>query len=1157
MLHVAAAKLTIGINSMASNQNNDWLISLQEEADKLNLSEAQQILLTQKAKSLLDEWVALDLTWEAGFQEHAKQGDSEKQALAEALLPQFGAAYRETFNSSEAWDDVCAWVGLNKGDVAIGIEVNESAKSPVILDLNYQGKVPSLSETVPVIQNLGIQLHEELPFEFQAGDQEFGLSHIGANADAKTIQNLSKDETQTQFVALLKEVFANRVENDGFNALVATADITWRNSVMIRAIAKFLKQAVLPFSQSYMESCLVRHPQAVTLLCDVFFARLHPEQANDVTADAAIAALGQYCNDVNVEDDRIINAFLTVILATVRTNFWQVTEAGEYRPTISFKIESGLIDFLPQPRPLFEIWVYSPRVEGTHLRGAKVARGGLRWSDRQEDFRTEVLGLVKAQMVKNSVIVPNGSKGGFVCKQLPVNDRAAFNAEGIACYQLFIDSLLCLTDNLQADGSIVPPAATFRRDADDPYLVVAADKGTAKFSDTANKLAEEHGFWLDDAFASGGSVGYDHKGMGITARGAWESVKRHFRDLGKDIQNEDFTVVAIGDMGGDVFGNGMLLSKHIRLQAAFNHMHIFLDPNPDAATSFVERQRLFDGVMGWGEYNRDLISQGGGVFDKSAKHIELSAEVKQFLGVSVDTLTPNELIQAILMSEAELVYNGGIGTYIKSSQESHADAKDKANDAVRVNGMDLRCKVLGEGGNLGATQLGRIEYFQSGGRCCTDAIDNSAGVDCSDHEVNIKILLGSVVAKGQMSLPERNELLKSMTNDVAQLVLRNNYLQTQVLNMNQLKPFEYLPAHAELISFLCETVGLSRALEYLPTKTEIAQRTEREVGLTSPEVAVLMAYSKMHLQDALLASDIPDDVNFQSILIHYFPKALQEKYADEIKNHYLNREIIANQLANRMVNRMGISFVQRFMTESDADVATIARAYWLASEVFNAEEWFTRIEALDNQIPNHIQMELMSQVARLVSRIARGLLHRPELLQDLSNSIAAYKVGVQHILSLMSQYISADKHEYVAEQEALLADFTAIGEAERTYLARLPYAEHVLAMIDLAAKEGLDLESVVEKYFVVADALQMDWMYKAIAALPRTNKWQNQASLAVREDVQQMLLAVVAKCINTDGIGEELKEQAQRQVREMQQYHGCDLAMISALVRSLSRTLLV
>ena len=663
------------------------------------------------------------------------------------------------------------------------------------------------------------------------------------------------------------------------------------------------------------------------------------------------------------------------------------------------KIESGKIDFLPKPWPMFEIWVYSPRIEGVHLRGAKVARGGLRWSDRMEDFRTEVLGLVKAQMVKNAVIVPNGSKGGFVCKQSPnPKDRQAVLNEGIACYQRFIQGLLDLTDNRLADGSLEHPQGTHCRDAEDPYLVVAADKGTAKFSDIANQIAIDNHFWLNDAFASGGSAGYDHKGMGITARGAWESVKRHFRHLGKNTQTEDFTVVGIGDMAGDVFGNGMLLSEHICLKAAFNHQHIFLDPNPDAASSYLERQRLFEAVAGWGEYNTDLISEGGGVFERSAKKIPLSPQVQQWLNVIESSMAPNDLIKAILQADVELLYNGGIGTYIKASTETQADAMDKANDVLRVNGNEVGAKVIGEGGNLGMTQLARIEFWQNGGRCNTDAVDNSAGVDCSDHEVNIKILLGGIVQSGQLSLEDRNELLKSMTDDVAHLVLRNNYLQTQMLAMNQLDVVKNLPALTDLMAYLQEHAGLQRKLEFLPDAALLQQRLTNGQGFANPEIAVLMAYSKMHLQDALLAGDLPDDAAFNTVLVYYFPQAMQTQYLNEIENHYLRREIIANQVANQVVNRMGISFVQRLSTEMGRSIDDVVRAYWIASGLYQAEQYFLRIESWDNQVNAELQMRLMAALARLISRVARGLLKDHADLSDLAAWQNRYGSAVQDLL---------------------------------------------------------------------------------------------------------------------------------------------------------------
>ena len=823
------------------------------------------------------------------------------------------------------------------------------------------------------------------------------------------------------------------------------------------------------------------------------------------------------------------------------------------------KIESGKIDFLPKPWPMFEIWVYSPRIEGVHLRGAKVARGGLRWSDRMEDFRTEVLGLVKAQMVKNAVIVPNGSKGGFVCKQSPnPKDRQAVLNEGIACYQRFIQGLLDLTDNRLADGSLEHPQATHCRDAEDPYLVVAADKGTAKFSDIANQIAIDNHFWLNDAFASGGSAGYDHKGMGITARGAWESVKRHFRHLGKNTQTEDFTVVGIGDMAGDVFGNGMLLSEHICLKAAFNHQHIFLDPNPDSASSYLERQRLFEAVAGWGEYNTDLISEGGGVFERSAKKIPLSPQVQQWLNVIESSMAPNDLIKAILQADVELLYNGGIGTYIKASTETQADAMDKANDVLRVNGNEVGAKVIGEGGNLGMTQLARIEFWQNGGRCNTDAVDNSAGVDCSDHEVNIKILLGGIVQSGQLTLENRNELLKSMTDDVSRLVLRNNYLQTQMLAMNQLDVVKNLPALTDLMAYLQEHAGLQRKLEFLPDTAQLQQRLTNGQGFANPEIAVLMAYSKMHLQDALLAGDLPDDVAFNTVLVNYFPQAMQTQYLNEIENHYLRREIIANQVANQVVNRMGISFVQRLSTEMGRSIDDVVRAYWIASGLYQAEQYFVRIESWDNQVNAELQMRLMAALARLISRVARGLLKDHADLSDLATWQNRYGSAVQDLLSQLPELIKADVHPNVTSALETLHAQEAIDDNTAQFFARLPYAENLLNLIDLSEATDQPLAMVAEYYFDVNTKLNSDWLYHTIAALPRDNHWQNQACLAIREDTQNLLLDITKQMLVVeDASGEAVLEQklqlVERQVATMQPYAHIDLAMLSALLRSISK----
>lgn len=1103
--------------------------------------------------------------WHSDWQQlAAQQGLSAEQTGPYEQA--FSAGYRENFSPAQALEDIRAIQVLdqqNNTAMRMGLQPGNPA-APYWLKMYFNGASPSLSKTLPIIENLGLSVYAEEPYRIRRnGGEVVGLSHFSLSLpEGLSADFINQESTRSNMLALLDAVWQGRVENDRFNALVAAAGITWRDSVLMRALAKFLKQATLPFGQPYVEQCLMRHGAIVANLVALFHARLHPVDADEACAEALQAAVKTQLADVpSLDEDRILNAFMTVILAIERTNFWQPDAEGKPKQDISFKIRSAQIDFLPKPHPLFEIWVYSPRVEGTHLRGAKVARGGLRWSDRMEDFRTEVLGLVKAQMVKNAVIVPHGSKGGFVCKQLPPpSEREAYAAEGVACYQIFINALLDLTDNLK-QGDIIAPADVKRRDEDDPYLVVAADKGTARFSDVANGIAQKHGFWLDDAFASGGSAGYDHKGMGITARGAWESVKRHFRHLGKNIQTEDFTVVGIGDMGGDVFGNGMLLSRHIRLKAAFNHRHIFIDPNPDAATSFAERQRLFNAVAGWDQYDSALISEGGGVYERNVKSIKLSPEVKAWLGTEAESLPPSVLIHELLKADVELLYNGGIGTYIKASTEAHAQAQDRANDDLRVDGRDIKAKVLGEGGNLGATQLGRIEYWQAGGRCCTDAIDNSAGVDCSDHEVNIKILLGAEVQQGRLTLAERNELLKEMTDNVAALVLRDNYLQTQILAMNQLNPHAFLHAHADLIMFLREHAGLSRKLEFLPNDAEIKQRDQAQQGLANPEVAVLLSYSKIHCQSELLASDLPDDANFLPVLTQYFPSALQQRYADQMSSHYLKREIIANQLANRVVNRMGISFVQRFSTEMDASVADVVRAYWIASELFDGEARFAQIEALDNRMPAREQMQLMAAFARLLNRVARQLLRHKQPFGDIGAFIERYRTPVQQLLQQLPQWVRAEQHPGVQKEETKLQRFGVFDDADTAFLARLPYAENSIAILDLAQQQQRGLAEVGAAYFALSEKLSMGWLYRAIAALPRHNQWQNQACLAVREDIQTLHLLATEKWLTSDGNAEaragleSILEKAGQQISAMQAYEQTDLAMLSALARSLLRLL--
>ncbi len=736
-------------------------------------------------------------------------------------------------------------------------------------------------------------------------------------------------------------VFRGEVENDDFNRLVLRAGLAADEIVVLRAYARYCKQIGFALSQATIEATLAAQPHIARMLVKLFHLRLHPTEHDDDAAAAQVNAVEQALDRVsNLNEDRVLRQLLALIQATLRTNRWRTGVGhsgapGARRSFLGFKLDSARVPGLPSPRPLVEIFVYSPRFEGIHLRGGKVARGGLRWSDRPEDFRTEVLGLVKAQMVKNTVIVPVGSKGGFVLKRPPpASEREAYLKEGVACYQDYLRALLDLTDNLVA-GQVKPPPLVRRLDGDDPYLVVAADKGTATFSDHANAIAAEYGHWLGDAFASGGSVGYDHKAMGITARGAWESVKRHFRELGLDTQSQEFSVVGVGDMSGDVFGNGMLLSRHIRLIAAFDHRHVFIDPTPDAARSFAERERLFKlPRSSWADYDAQLISEGGGVWSRAQKSIPLSPQSRAALGIEADRIAPAELLSAILKAPVDLLYNGGIGTYIKARSESHAEVGDRANDALRINGGDLRCKVVAEGGNLGCTQLGRIEAALAGVRINTDAIDNSAGVDTSDHEVNIKILLGLAVADGEMTEKQRNALLPQMTEDVAAQVLADNYHQTQVLSLMRRLGVAQLDRQARFMRHLEKIGQLDRAIEFLPSDEQIAERKAQGRGLTSPELAVLLAYSKMWLSDELVASDLPEDPWVATALARYFPPLLREKFAELIPRHPLKREIIATHVLNRMVNRVGPTFVHRLTEMTGAQPAQIVRAYLATREVF-------------------------------------------------------------------------------------------------------------------------------------------------------------------------------------------------------------------------------
>ncbi|MEO8386178.1 MAG: NAD-glutamate dehydrogenase domain-containing protein, partial [Betaproteobacteria bacterium] len=939
---------------------------------------------------------------------------------------------------------------------------------------------------------------------------------------------------------------------------------------------KYLKQTGFTFSQQYVEQTLFDHTAITQQLVQLFHTRFDPAYRGERIEDEKnifTAIRGKLEAVTNADDDRILRRFLAVMRATLRTNHYQPDKHGARKPYASFKIESAKVPELPEPRPMFEIFVYSPRFEGIHLRGGKVARGGLRWSDRPEDFRTEVLGLVKAQMVKNAVIVPVGSKGGFVLKMAPpATDREAYLQEGVACYQNFLRGLLDITDNL-VKGAVVAPQMVVRHDADDPYLVVAADKGTATFSDYANAISIEYGHWLGDAFASGGSVGYDHKKMGITAKGAWESVKRHFREItdvnadGINTQTTDFTVAGVGDMSGDVFGNGMLLSKHIRLVAAFDHRHIFLDPNPDAAKSFKERERLFAlPRSSWLDYDKELISAGGGVFSRGAKSITVSAEARAVLGLSAvgEPLTPIELMRAILKAPVDLFYNGGIGTYVKASYQSNAEVGDRATDALRINGNELRCKVVAEGGNLGFTQLGRIEYAQNGGRINTDAIDNSAGVDCSDHEVNIKILVGAIIDAGKLAEKDRSVFLAEMTDEVGRLVLKDNYFQTQTLSVSGVRSAKLVDSQMRFIRRLEKSGRLNRAVEYLPTDEEMSERKAKKQGLTSPERAVLLAYSKMELFDELLKSDLVDDKYVADALTTYFPTPLQQKYTNVMQKHPLKREIIATEIANGTINRTGSVFVHRMQEETGGTAAEVVRSYILTRDIFLVGDLWNRIEALDSKVPAAVQSDMLIDAGRLIVRGTLWFLRRRSERMPIAKVLEFFAAGVATVSDRLPSFLSPEDLTALADSEsALVAKGVPVDLASAT--ARLGAMYSVLDIVEISHEFKREVALAASVYFTLAGKLELRWLAGQIAGLPYQSNWQAMARAAMRDDLanlQRQLASGVLKLSSDVNDPAELiqtwerhHDKALARMREvmadLKLARESDLAMLSVMLREL------
>jgi len=1061
------------------------------------------------------------ITWDDRLLEslRAKLPEPTALQLYRKYSKAFSSGYKEDYSARIAVSDIQFMEAHVQSDAPV-----MSFYRHILADtdtINFKlfcpGKPVPLSDVIPIIENMGLRVETEHPFEVKRKGMpsiwihEFTVEQLG---QSKLNSKQSAENIQQAFT----HIWSGDVENDGFNRLILAAGLDWQEVVVLRSYSKYLLQIGVPFSNTYMIDSLVANSETASKLIALFKQRFDPQQAQgsslpntESTEQTIIDDLEQVAS---LDEDRILRSFFNLIMSTLRTNYFCKTNSGDGKHYLSFKLDSAAILDLPLPRPMVEIYVYSPHFEGIHLRGGRVARGGLRWSDRREDFRTEVLGLMKAQMVKNAVIVPVGSKGGFYVKQTLSDDRERMMQQVVQCYQNFLRGLLDLTDNIVSE-KIIAPANVLRYDDDDPYLVVAADKGTATFSDFANDVSAEYDFWLGDAFASGGSVGYDHKKMGITARGAWESVKRHFRELGHDTQTQDFTVVGIGDMAGDVFGNGMLLSEHIQLVAAFNHQHIMIDPTPDAASSYKERARLFElPRSSWADYNTELLSTGGAIISRSDKSVSLSAEAQSALGIDKQTLTPNELINLILRAPVDLLWNGGIGTYIKASGENHADAADKANDAVRVDASELRCRVIGEGGNLGCTQRGRIEYARNGGMIYTDAIDNSAGVDCSDHEVNIKILLNAVVANDDMTIKQRDKLLADMTTDVGHLVLKDNYLQTQCINQSFGTSGTSLNEAQRFMQHLESIDRLDRRIEFLPDNEEIADRQATEQGLSRPEIAVLVSYSKMVMYDELLASDLAQETALQEVLMEYFPNTLTQQFANNISQHRLSAEIISTVVTNELVNRLGPTYAFRMQQELGAQAHEVAQAFVAVRSIFQLPTLWQAIESLDNKTSADVQNQMHILVRGLVERSTHWLLRSRRGSQSIDQLVVQFKPAISELIKSFPECLAAankstldQRIDYFVNADVPIDTATAVSQV-------VPLSSS-LDIVEIALSADLPVDLVAGVYFELGAHLELQWVREQISDLQVISHWHTLSKSELRSDLHYQQRHLTAEVITS------------------------------------------
>ncbi|NKB20063.1 MAG: NAD-glutamate dehydrogenase [Alphaproteobacteria bacterium] len=1050
-------------------------------------------------------------------------GENEGTRLHGIYRDAFPVAYREDFDPDAATADVVhVEKTLSNGATVLDLyRPQGTADHEVRFKLFHRDTPLPLSDVLPVLENMGLRVIDEIPHQLTPNGSDetvwlhdFGLvMRSGAAVDINKVKSLFEDA--------FHHVWNNEMEDDGFNKLVLGAGLEWRQIVMLRGYCKYLLQAAIPYSQPYLEDTLANQVEITAKLVELFECRFDPEKA--ASSAKRVKKLedklsGALDSVVSLDEDKILRRYLNIIKSTLRTNFYQPAENGTPKPYVSFKIDSGNVDDLPLPRPAIEVFVHSPRVDAVHLRGGKVARGGIRWSDRKEDFRTEILGLMKSQMTKNAVIVPVGAKGGFIVKQPPeTGGREAFLEEGIDCYKTFMRGLLDITDNLRSD-KVVPPEHVVRHDDDDPYLVVAADKGTATFSDIANGVSQEYGFWLDDAFASGGPVGYDHKAMGITARGAWESVKRHFREMGVDVMTTPFTSVGVGDMSGDVFGNGMIYSPFTKLLGAFNHLHILVDPDPNPATSFKERKRLFDkGRSSWTDYNTKLISAGGGIFERAAKSIKVTPQMRKAFDLPAgDTVTPNELIHAMLIAEVDLLWFGGIGTYIKSRDENNVEVGDRANDTLRINGGQLRAKIVGEGANLGATQLGRIEYSKSGGRINTDFIDNSAGVGCSDHEVNIKILLGMATRSGKLTFAKRNKVLADMTQDVSDLVLMDNYRQSMALTNAEHQSLALADEHLRFMHALERAGDLDREVEFLPSDEDLETRLSAGAGLTRPELSVLLAYAKIDLFDGVLESSLPDDPYLENTLGLYFPKLIQKRFSNLVGKHRLRREIIATYVANTVVNRTGPSFINTISERTGESHAAIARAYLACRQVFGLAELWSGVEGLDNSVPADVQTEMQLEILDLITRGTIWFTRHESGGNEIGNVVRAFQPAVARLDKGLDSILSpALKKARDEKANQYISRKAPKALAQR--IANLDALAPACDIVRIAAGGHFEPEAVAKVFYGIGDRFGFDWLRASAMGIARGDEWQKSATAGIVDDLYTTQTRLVTRIMDVSG----------------------------------------